>query len=243
MHPNSPTGLILDVYSVSLSHETNVISVVAANNDNVALLFVTGVVQYTDGSEIAFGTDTSWLTAGPNVPPPPTFAEIGFDDSKWPHAVVVTVPTVTPLVVPPFTGKVCGLSDNAGAEHGNGDKGKGRDGPFTIPSLPTVCPALPPLTEGSKSLYWDLRHQVDCEIRRLEEALYLCQREKQSVIDQLIIIIKQITTFGGGSNGGRGGLGSDFCQLINCGASTVTQVTQHLETTDDSGFAIPIFKE
>ncbi|KAF9071259.1 hypothetical protein BDP27DRAFT_1419293 [Rhodocollybia butyracea] len=145
-NPIPATGLILDVYSVSLSREINVISVVGNNKDALALLFVTGVVQYADGSEIAFGTDTSWLTAGPFVPPPPTFAEIGFDDSKWPHAVVVTTPTVTPLVIPPFTGTVCGLSDKTGADHGNG-----HDGPLTIP-LPTVCPSLPPFTDGSRSL-------------------------------------------------------------------------------------------
>jgi len=45
----------------------------------------------------------------------------------------------------------------------------------------------------------------------MEEALFLCRREKQKLIDQLIIIIKEISSFGGG--------GESFCQMLQCDAA------------------------
>lgn len=190
----------LDIYSVSLSHTKNVIAVNATNVVSVDGVILTGVVQYEDGSQTAFVTDASWLTAG-NIPPPEKFQVIDYDDSRWAHAIVIGPVGTQPwgvLHFAPFTGKVCGQSDQLVSP----------DGPLVIPPLPLVCPILPPLPDGTRSPYWDLRSQVDCEIRRLEEALFLCQREKQKLINQILILIKQIG-------------GTDICQLIQCSTSHV----------------------
>ncbi|KAJ3991594.1 hypothetical protein F5050DRAFT_1129977 [Lentinula boryana] len=198
----------LDIYSVSLSHVKNVIAVNATNIVNVDGVILTGVVQYEDGSRIAFVTDASWLTAGAATPPD-KFQEIEFDDSKWAHAAVIGPVGTQPwgaLHFAAFTGKVCGQSDQPHSPH--------------HPNI--ICPALPPLPEGQVSPYWDLRHQVDCEVRRLEEALFLCRREKQKLIDQLVIIIKEISSFGG----------RDICQLVSCGVETHTHI--------ESGTEVPI---
>ncbi|KAJ3935656.1 MAG: hypothetical protein NXY57DRAFT_989063 [Lentinula lateritia] len=155
----------LDIYSVSLSHTKNVIAVNATNVVSVDGVILTGVVQYEDGSQTAFVTDASWLTAG-NIPPPEKFQVIDYDDSRWAHAIVIGPVGTQPwgvLHFAPFTGKVCGQSDQLVSP----------DGPLVIPPLPLVCPILPPLPDGTRSPYWDLRSQVDCEIRRLEEALFL----------------------------------------------------------------------
>ncbi|KAF9076726.1 hypothetical protein BDP27DRAFT_1312490 [Rhodocollybia butyracea] len=178
LHSGVPSGVALDVYSVSITHPISIIAVNVTNLANIAQLFITGVVQYADGTQTAFVTDTT---------------------CKWFAAVVngdSTIPPYTPLSLAPFTGTACGQSD----------KPDDPDGPIIIPPSPTVCPVLPPLPIGSSSPYWDLRYQIDCEVRRLEEALFLCQREKKSVIDQLIIIIQQIS----------GGNGTDICRLIHC---------------------------
>ncbi|KAJ3861870.1 hypothetical protein EV359DRAFT_7737, partial [Lentinula novae-zelandiae] len=78
----------LDIYSVSLSHTKNVIAVNATNVVSVDGVILTGVVQYEDGSQTAFVTDASWLTAG-NIPPPEKFQVIDYDDSRWAHAIVI----------------------------------------------------------------------------------------------------------------------------------------------------------
>ncbi|KAJ3734484.1 hypothetical protein DFJ43DRAFT_1037704 [Lentinula guzmanii] len=198
----------LDIYSVSLSHIKNVIAVNATNIINVDGVILTGVVKYEDGSQTAFVTDASWLTAGAATPPD-RFQEIEFDDSKWAHAAVIGPVGTLPwgaLHFAAFTGKVCGQSDQPHSPH--------------HPHIPDIiCPALLPLPEGQVSPYWDLRHQVDCEIRRLEEALFLCRREKQKLFDRLIIIIKEISSFGGG----------DICQLANCG----NEIHHHLESSTE----------
>ncbi|KAJ4472097.1 hypothetical protein J3R30DRAFT_3407605 [Lentinula aciculospora] len=184
----------LDIYSVSLSHVKNVIAVNATNVVSVDGVILTGIVRYEDGSQTAFVTDASWLTAG-NIPPPDKFQDVGYDDSRWAHAAVIGPVGTQPwgaLHFAPFTGKACGQSD------------QGNSGPVIIPHIPFVCPILPPLADGAKSPYWDLRNQVDCEIQRLEEALFLCQRERQKLIDQLIILIKQFSILGG----------QDLCQLV-----------------------------
>ncbi|GAW05476.1 lectin [Lentinula edodes] len=180
----------LDIYSVSLSHTKNVIAVNATNVVSVDGVILTGVVQYEDGSQVTFVTDASWLTAG-NIPPPDRFQLIDFDDSNWAHVAIIGPVGTQPwgvLRFAPFTGKACGQSDQP----------VGPDGPY-----PLACPVLPPLPHGAKSPYWDLRHQVDCEVRRLEEALFLCQREKQALIDKLLRLFKEIG-------------GTDFCQDIQC---------------------------
>ncbi|KAJ3820866.1 hypothetical protein F5880DRAFT_1487205 [Lentinula raphanica] len=191
----------LDIYSVSLSHTKNVIAVNASNYVDVSGVIFTGVVLYEDGSQTSFVSDSEWVTAGP-VSPPPRFQEIDFDDSKWVAATIygpVGMGPWGPVHLGPFTGKVCGLSD---VPHGNG-------GHHHHPDL--KCAALLPLREGEVSPYWDLRHQIDCEILRLEEALFLCQKEKQKLIERLVIIIKEIGTLGG----------TDICAVVTSSSGKI----------------------
>ncbi|KAJ3723435.1 hypothetical protein C8R42DRAFT_720543 [Lentinula raphanica] len=197
----------LDIYSVSLSHTKNVIAVNASNYVDVSGVIFTGVVLYEDGSQVSFVSDNNWVTAGP-VSPPDRFQEIDFDDSKWVAATIygpVGIGPWGPVHLGPFTGKVCGQSDQP---HGHG---QGR------PHHPDLkCAALLPLREGEISPYWDLRHQIDCEILRLEEALFLCQKEKRKLIDQLVIIIKEISSAGG----------TDICKVVTESGGQIGSSTQ-----------------
>ncbi|KAE9402206.1 hypothetical protein BT96DRAFT_1017771 [Gymnopus androsaceus JB14] len=137
----SPSGAswhILDEYSVSLSHTDNVIAVNATNVVSVDGVILTGVVTYEDGSQTAFTTDASWLTAG-SATPPKGFQEIGFDDSKWtPAAVIGGIGTApwAPLSIAPFTGKACGVPDT--------------DHHYPGPGPVLICPVLPPLARRCK---------------------------------------------------------------------------------------------
>lgn len=200
----------LDVYSVSLTQEESVIAVNATNNVNVAGVILTGVVQYADDSQTAFVTDASWLTDGSNTPPE-GFQKVAFDDKKWtPAAVIGGIGTApwAPIHIAPFTGKPCGQNDTLG---------------YPIPS---DCPVKPPLdlSDGGQSPYWEIRHALDCEVRRLEEALFRCQREKQSVIDKLVGIMKDISGFGGGSR-------ESFCNSLQCNSDNTgpgSVITPHI---------------
>ncbi|KAJ3774010.1 hypothetical protein FB446DRAFT_504254 [Lentinula raphanica] len=184
----------LDIYSVSLSHTKNVIAVNATNAVSVAGVIFTGVVLYEDGTQTAFVSDEGWLSAG-LVSPPDGFQEIDFDDSKWVAATVygpVGMGPWGPVHLGPFSGKVCGQSDQ----------------PQDSPRHPGLkCGVLPPLGEGEVSPYWELRHKIDCEILRLEDALLLCQKEKRKLIDQVVTIIKEISTLGG----------TDICKVVTSG--------------------------
>ncbi|KAE9402205.1 hypothetical protein BT96DRAFT_974424 [Gymnopus androsaceus JB14] len=177
-------------------------SVSLSHTDNVIAVNATNVVS-VDGV-ILTGSAT----------PPKGFQEIGFDDSKWtPAAVIGGIGTApwAPLSIAPFTGKACGVPDT--------------DHHYPGPGPVLICPVLPPLPDGAKSPYWDLRTQIDCEIQRMEEALFLCRKEKQKLIDQLIIIIRQISSFGGDPG--------NFCQLVHCDASV--EHHSHIETITQSG--------
>lgn len=187
----------LDIYSVALGGTNNVIAVNATNVINVDGLIATAVVSYADGSQTVFTTDASWLTAG-SAAPPSGFQTVGFNDKSWSAAAMLGGIDTAPWAP---------LRFGPTPAHGNCPGGRG---PIVIP-LPN-CPSLPPLIlpPGSQSPYWEIRNAIDCEIRRLEEALWLCQKEKQGVIDQLVIIIQQIGSFGGGGGAGQ------FCQLLNC---------------------------
>lgn len=191
----------LDIYSIPLNPSNNVIAVNATNVVNVDGLISTAVVQYADGSQTVFTTDASWVSAG-SAAPPRGFQEVGFNDRSWSAAAMLGGIDTAPWAPLRF-GPVPAKGHCAGKKH-----------PHVIfPPPPPIenCPSLPPLVlpPGKRSPYWEIRHTIDCEIRRLEEALWLCQKEKQTVIDQLVIIIQQIGQFGGGGGG-------QFCQLLNC---------------------------
>ncbi|KAF9063895.1 hypothetical protein BDP27DRAFT_1426447 [Rhodocollybia butyracea] len=124
------------------------------------------VIHDSDSSQDYFVTDSHWVTAGA-ILPPKGFQEVDFDDSKWVD-VVITGSSVThpwaPLHIAPLTTKMCGQSDEPKHDNNHDD-------------LPATSPET----------------LLDCSFRRTEEALLLCQNEKQHLVDQLVVIIRNIS--------------------------------------------------
>ncbi|KAF9009835.1 hypothetical protein BDZ89DRAFT_516061 [Hymenopellis radicata] len=102
-----------EVYSVPLnSVGANVIAVNATNVDvgSRAALIATGVVQYSDGSQVQFGTRNTWKTLKAAIPS--GFQATSFNDASWTAAVAEGGQGTSPwgfTTILPFTGTECGV--------------------------------------------------------------------------------------------------------------------------------------